>query len=283
MDVKICRYGADRIGEVVNDLIFDITVLVNQLAAEAPAQDDPLLAALPALLKTAPDARRTGEHHRLQDTALHAPVARPGKIIAAPVNYRNHIAEAEADPGVRYGHTITDIKDAGLFLKAPSALAGPCDPLVIRFPERRTDYELELVALIGTRGSDISESEALNHIAGYAVGLDITLRGPEDRSFRKSIDGYAIIGPWLTTADEITNPDMLVLLLEQNGDVRQSANTSQMVYGMAQLISFASSFYTLEVGDVLFTGTPEGVGPIASGDRLRASIDGLGAMTICVS
>ncbi len=161
-------------------------------------------------------------------------------------------------------------------------MAGPRDPLVVRFPERRTDYEIELVAVIGTGGRDISRENALHHVAGYAVGLDITLRGPEDRSFRKSIDGYAIVGPWVTSAAEIADPDALELTLDLNGTRRQHANTAQMVYGVARLMEFASSFYTLEPGDLLFTGTPEGVGPIVAGDVLRAGIAGLGEMTINV-
>ena len=281
--MKICRYDTDRIGEVVDDVVIDITGIVERFAAATGSRCDPLISALPSLLTMDPSERQRGAHRRLNDVVLGSPVRFPGKIVAAPVNYKNHIAEAEADPGVRYGHTITDIKDAGLFLKATSALTGPGVPLVIRFPERRTDYEVELVAVIGIGGTNISQESALSHVAGYAVGLDITLRGPEDRSFRKSIDGYAIVGPWLTSADEVPAPDTLGLTLELNGATMQSANTAQMVYGVARLISFASSFYTLQPGDILFTGTPEGVGPIVAGDRMRARIDGLGEMTVEVS
>jgi 2,4-diketo-3-deoxy-L-fuconate hydrolase len=280
--LKICRFGAARIGEVIDDEVIDITDIVFDLARRTSQSGDELLAALPELIAMPPAARQVGRRWRLADIELRAPVARPGKIIAAPVNYRNHIAEAEADPGVRYGHTITDIQQAGLFLKATSALAGPAENLAIRFPDRRTDYEVELVVLIGKAGRDIPENDALNYVAGYAVGLDITLRGPEDRSFRKSIDGYAIVGPWLTTRDDVEDPNVLDLFLEQNGQIMQQANTSEMVFGVSKLISFASSFYTLEAGDLLFTGTPEGVGPIAPGDVLRASIDGLGEMAITV-
>ncbi len=279
-NLKICRYGAGRIGEIVDDRVIDITDVVEHFAGPIPQGFDPLLNALPALIRIDPLERRAGRQHPREEVVLRAPVLRPGKIIAAPVNYRNHIAEAEADPGVRYGHTITDIEKAGLFLKASSALAGPSETLGIRFPDRRTDYEIELVAVIGTGGTNIPEDTALSHVAGYTVGLDITLRGPEDRSFRKSIDGYAIVGPWLTTSDEVSDPDQLDLTLEHNGLVKQQANTAQMVFSVARLISFASTFYSLEPGDILFTGTPEGVGPIAAGDTLRAAIDGLGEMTV---
>lgn len=277
--MKICRFGDDRIGEVVGDRIFDITDVV---PVSGEGSVDPLISALPALKAMNPAERRRGGGHMLADIALRAPVRRPGKIVAAPVNYMAHVAEASADPGVVYGHTLTDIGEAGLFLKASSSLAGPSDPLTIRFPDRRTDYEVELVAVIGTAGSDIAVERALDHVAGYAVGLDITLRGPEDRSFRKSIDGYSIVGPWLTTADEVADPDNLDLSLRLNGALKQSANTRQMVYGVARLIAFASSFYTLHPGDLLFTGTPEGVGPIVAGEEMRAAIGGLGEMVVNV-
>ncbi len=280
--MRLCRFGDDKIGEVVAREVIDISAVAERLMASTRGRGDPLILAWPALLAMTAAERRQGGRYALDDVVLRCPVQRAGKIVAAPINYKKHIAEAGADAGIRYGHTITDIKESGLFLKAASALAGPRDPLVVRFPERRTDYEIELVAVIGEGGRDISREHALHHVAGYAVGLDITLRGPEERSFRKSIDGYAIIGPWLTSADEIADPDALDLMLDLNGTRRQHSNTAEMVYGVARLIEFASSFYTLEPGDILFTGTPEGVGPIVAGDQLRACISGLGEMTVQV-
>jgi 2,4-didehydro-3-deoxy-L-rhamnonate hydrolase len=280
--MRLCRFGDDQIGEVVGPEVIDISALAERQMASTRGRGDPLILAWPALMAMTPVERRQGARYALDDVVLRCPVQRPGKIVAAPVNYKKHIAEANADAGIRYGHTINDIKEAGLFLKAGSALAGPRDPLVVRFPDRRTDYEIELVAVIGRGGREISRENALHYVAGYAVGLDITLRGPEDRSFRKSIDGYAIIGPWLTSADEIADPDALELMLDLNGTRRQHSNTAQMVYGVARLVEFASSFYMLEPGDILFTGTPEGVGPIVAGDKLRACIAGLGEMTVHV-
>jgi 2,4-diketo-3-deoxy-L-fuconate hydrolase len=274
--------GRSRIGEVVDGEVIDISEIAGPLMASVSGRGDPLILVWPALMATPPVERRRGGRYSLDDVILHCPVLSPGKIIAAPVNYKTHIAEAQADAGIRYGHTITDIKEAGLFLKAQSALAGPQDALALRFPERRTDYEVELVAVIGKGGTEIAAENALHHVAGYAVGLDITLRGPEDRSFRKSIDGYAIVGPWLTGIDEIPDPDALELTLDLNGQRRQQSSTAHMVYGVARLIEFASSFYTLEPGDIWFTGTPEGVGPIVAGDELQAGISGLGQMTISV-
>lgn len=275
--MKLCRFNQDRIGLVLGDKVSDITAIAAPLMARQAGPGDALVRSLPALrerLATAtPDAGVA-----LASVRLCAPVGAPGKIIAAPVNYRAHVLEAHADPGIVHGHTQTDIGKAGLFLKANSSLVGPCDGIALRFPDRRNDYEGELVVVIGTGGTDIPAADALSHVAGYAVGLDITLRGPEDRSFRKSIDGYSVMGPWLTTADEIPDPDGLTLTTHQNGQLRQSANTASMVYGVARLIEFASSFYTLHPGDLIFTGTPEGVGPMSPGDILRVEIEGLGVL-----
>jgi 2-keto-4-pentenoate hydratase/2-oxohepta-3-ene-1,7-dioic acid hydratase in catechol pathway len=112
--------------------------------------------------------------------------------------------------------------------------------------------------------------------------LDITLRGPEERSLRKSIDTYSVLGPYLVTADEIGDPSGLNLALDVNGERRQTANTRDLILDVPTLIAFASSFYTLRAGDVLFTGTPEGVGPIAAGDAIKATIDGLGELIMKV-
>ncbi len=275
--MKLCRFNRDRIGLVLGNKVSDITAIAAPLIARQAGPGDALVRALPELQETlasaAPEAAIP-----LDSIRLCAPVRWPGKIIAAPVNYRAHVAEAHADPGIVHGHTQTDIGKAGLFLKANSSLAGPSDGVALRFPDRRNDYEGELVIVIGKGGSDIAAADALGHVAGYAAGLDITLRGPEDRSFRKSIDGYSVVGPWLTTADEIPDPDALELTTHQNGHLRQSATTANMVYGVARLIEFASSFYTLHPGDLIFTGTPEGVGPMSVGDVLKVEIGGLGTL-----
>jgi 2-keto-4-pentenoate hydratase/2-oxohepta-3-ene-1,7-dioic acid hydratase in catechol pathway len=154
--------------------------------------------------------------------------------------------------------------------------------VAVRFPERRTDYEVELVAVIGTSACELSPEAGLAFVAGYCLGLDITVRGTEDRSFRKSIDSYSVLGPWLTTADEVPDPNALRLTLHQNGALRQDGRTADLVYSVERLIAFASAFYTLHPGDLLFTGTPEGVGPIRPGDRLRAHCEPLGALDVDV-
>ena len=192
------------------------------------------------------------------------------KLTCAPTNYQAHINEmtvAAAQPGSQVVTTQSvKIGEAGMFLKANSALIGPTEGIAIRFPERRNDHEAEIVMVIGKAGSNIPRERALDYVAGYCLGLDMTVRGREDRSFRKSIDGYAVLGPWMVTADEIADPDALPLSLKVNGETRQDSNTNMLIYDCRRLIEFASSFYTLYPGDLIYTGTPEGVGPVKPGD-----------------
>jgi 2-keto-4-pentenoate hydratase/2-oxohepta-3-ene-1,7-dioic acid hydratase in catechol pathway len=206
--------------------------------------------------------------------------------MAAPTNYRKHIEEinhvAEALSGGKRRFP-TDIGEAGIFLKANSSLVGPSEGIPIRFPDKRNDHEIELVLIIGREGSRIPRDKAMDYVAGYSLGLDMTVRGPQDRSFRKSCDGYSALGPWIVTADEIANPDDLPLSLAVNGETRQDTNTSYLIYDIRRLIEFASEYYTLYPGDVYYTGTPEGVGPVKPGDRLSGrSAPALGELQIDV-
>jgi 2-keto-4-pentenoate hydratase/2-oxohepta-3-ene-1,7-dioic acid hydratase in catechol pathway len=220
----------------------------------------------------------------LAGVTLLSPVANPGKLIAAPVNYQKHLDEVKGDVQIHANnpaHTIT-IQSAGLFLKATSSLTGPGGGIAVCKPDRRTDHEVELAIVIGRTGRNISRGDALRHVAGYCIGLDVTIRGSEDRSFRKSPDTYSVLGPWLVTADEIPDPGVLDLELSVNGAQRQKSNTKYLILGVPELIALASSFYTLHPGDVIYTGTPEGVSPIQPGDEVSASIERIGGMTVRV-
>jgi 2,4-didehydro-3-deoxy-L-rhamnonate hydrolase len=272
--MKLCRYDDDRLGVVRGDLVHDVTSAQTEIRNHAPyaMQGDAVTAALPQWRERLERLADQAPGKKLSQVRLLAPVARPTKLSCAPTNYQAHINEmtaAAAQPGSQVVTTQSaKIGEAGMFLKANSALVGPADGIAIRFPDRRNDHEVELVLVIGKPGSDISRSRALDHVAAYCLGLDMTVRGREDRSFRKSIDSYAIAGPWLVTADEISDPDALPLSLEVNGETRQSSNTKMLIYDCRRLIEFASSFYTLYPGDLIYTGTPEGVGPVNPGDTI---------------
>ncbi len=218
----------------------------------------------------------------LDGLRLLSPVANPGKLIAAPVNYQRHLDEVRASADIHHGTPIPVIQRAGLFLKATSSAVGAGEGVPLRAPERRNDHEVELACVIGKRASRVARDRALDCVAGYCIGLDITIRGPEERSLRKSPDGYSVLGPWLVTSDEIGDPGGLDVRLSVNGALRQHSNTADLILSVPELIEYASSFYTLVPGDVIFTGTPEGVGPIHPGDTITAAIDRIGTMVVQV-
>jgi 2,4-diketo-3-deoxy-L-fuconate hydrolase len=271
--MKICRYDDGRVGLVEGGTVYDITSVVDGIAAGMTQGefDDPLVAAIPALCALPRDTLKAGGEVPVADVALLSPVRRPSKILAAPDNYKAHLEEMRKHP-VAGGRQPSTLQKDGLFLKASSSIAGPSQGIVLRFPERRTDYEIELVAVMGAAGS----------VAGYCIGLDITLRGTEERSLRKSIDGYSIAGPWIVTADELRDPDTVDLMLSLNGTIRQHTSASDMLSNVAVLADYAKQFYTLNPGDLIFTGTPSGVGQIQPGDLIEASASGIGTMHVAV-
>ena len=207
-------------------------------------------------------------------TRLAAPVARPGKVVGAPVNYLDHQAEM--------GEQRT-IADYGMFLKAPSSVIGPTGSVRLPYTDVRTDHEGELGVVIGRTASRVPVERALDHVLGYAPVLDITVRSGEDRSTRKSFDTFTPFGPWVTTADEVPDPGALELRCWVDGELRQHASTADLIYGVAELIAYTSHVMTLHPGDVIATGTPAGVGPIAAGQRVVVEIEGLGRLDVGVT
>ncbi|MCY3772372.1 MAG: fumarylacetoacetate hydrolase family protein, partial [Gemmatimonadetes bacterium] len=219
----------------------------------------------------------------IDQVSLDSPVANPTKLIGAPVNYQTHIDEAEADEGIVFDqNVIKPISESLCFLKACSSLVGPGQGVTRSFPDRRTDHELELAVVIGREARGVARDRALDCVAGYTMGLDMTVRGAEDRSIRKSVDSYSVLGPWLATAEEIEDPNNLDLRLRLNGEIRQDSNTRHLIYDVQMLIAKCSEFYTLLPGDVIYTGTPAGVGPVKPGDALECEIEGIGAMRVPV-
>jgi 2-keto-4-pentenoate hydratase/2-oxohepta-3-ene-1,7-dioic acid hydratase in catechol pathway len=245
---------------------------------------DVLIAALPELRERILRAAALAQPIPVSQANLLSPVANPGKIVAAPVNYKKHLEEVIADPALHQQSKIhtQEIHKTGLFLKATSSMIGSSQDVVIRHPDRRTDHEVELAVVIGKRAKSVRRAEALHFVAGYCIGLDISVRGTEERSLRKSLDTYTVLGPWLVTSEEIQDPANLELSITVNGELRQKGNTRDLILGVPELIEFATSFYTLFPGDILLTGTPEGVAPIQPGDVMQARIAGIGEMTVHV-
>jgi 2,4-didehydro-3-deoxy-L-rhamnonate hydrolase len=206
------------------------------------------------------------------------PIAGIGKIIGVGLNYRDHAQEC----GLELPSEPT------LFLKATSALAGPCDPLVIPRGAQSVDWEVELGVVIGTPGVNIDQNKAMEHIAGYCVGIDFSERDFQfkrgGQGFKgKSADSFAPLGPWLVTRDEIPDPHQLTLTLSVNDTERQHGTTANMIFSVPKLVSYVSEFMSLQAGDVILTGTPAGVGMgrdpkayLRPGDRVNATIERLG-------
>lgn len=207
-----------------------------------------------------------------------APICRPSKIVCIGLNYRDHARET--------GAALPN--EPILFFKATSAIVGPNDDLVLPRQSTKTDYEVELAVVIGTRASYVEPARALEHVAGYVLHNDYS-----EREFQlerggqwvkgKSADTFAPLGPWLATRDEIDDPQSLPLWLELNGEARQRGNTADMLFGVAELVSYVSQFMSLLPGDVISTGTPAGVGMASKpqrflrpGDVCELGAEGLG-------
>jgi 2,4-didehydro-3-deoxy-L-rhamnonate hydrolase len=287
--MRLCRFDRNRLGLVEDNRVYDVT---DVWADIAPPQwpyplGDPLMIHLEQIRAAAEKLRKTASYRLISEVRLYSPISSPTKVMAAPANYRLHITVDAQDPGVHQGlhnkqleGVERPVEKLGIFLKASSAVVGPGEGVALKWLDRRNDHEVELATVIGKVARDVPRAKAFDYIAGYTVGLDMTVRGTEDRSYRKSADSYAVLGPWLVTKDEIEDPQKLTIWLELNGEPRQRSSTGAMIVGIAELIEIASSIYTLYPGDVLLTGSPEGVSAVKPGDRMRAGCDGVGEMTV---
>jgi 2-keto-4-pentenoate hydratase/2-oxohepta-3-ene-1,7-dioic acid hydratase in catechol pathway len=284
--MKICRFDNDRLGVVEGDRVLDVTGALDVLPRVSwPLPlGDPLVANIDKVVARIKEIKHAATPKPLTSVKLKSPVANPSKIIGAPVNYQLHIDEAAKNPAAfaNPSSNMLNIRTAGPFLKANSSLVGPSEGVSLRFPDRRNDHEVELAVVIGKAGSAIPAASALDYVAGYAIGLDMTVRGTEDRSVRKSVDSYSVLGPWLVTADEIADPNNLDLWITVNNEPRQKSNTKMLILNVQQCIEFFSTYYTLLPGDIIMSGTPEGVGPVKRGDLMIAEVEKVGRMEVRV-
>lgn len=232
-------------------------------------------------------------HVALADVELLAPLLRPGKVLAAAANYQDHVTEGGGPPLDR------SRLSPRLFLKPPTSIVGPAAAVALPAVTKQMDWEAELAVVIGTRCKDVPPEDVLGAVFGYLASNDVSARSldlgyerdTEDKAVRffdwlegKWCDGFAPMGPWLVTADEVPDPQALDVGLTLNGAVQQAGSTADMIFTVAELVAFASRLMTLEPGDVLLTGTPAGVGAatgryLAPGDEMTVSISGLGTLT----
>jgi 2-keto-4-pentenoate hydratase/2-oxohepta-3-ene-1,7-dioic acid hydratase in catechol pathway len=280
--MKLARFeieGRDELGLVVEGGVVSLAAvgchIPDMLALIAGGED--------ALAQIRAATNGVAPHHALAEVHLLAPL-RPGKYLAIGMNYARHVAEmghAERPPYQYW------------FNKQTTCIAGPHDPIDPGV-SKRLDYEVELAVVIGRIAKSVSAADALSHVFGYCVANDVSARDWQKHSptftMGKSFDTHGPIGPWIVTADEIPNPQALGLRSFVNGVPRQSSNTSDMSFSVAEQIEYLSTAFTLEPGDLLATGTPEGVGMamdppqfLAPGDVVRCEVDGIGAIENRVS
>lgn len=271
--MKLVRWGsvgAERPGLLdSNGQVRDLSGLVDDIAG--PTLSDDNLARIAAVDPASLPAIAAG-------TRLGACVGAIGKIVCIGLNYRDHAREAG----------LAEPKEPIIFFKATSAVTGPRDPIEIPAGADKVDWEVELGVVIGKATRRVSQSQALEHVAGYCIVNDVSERawqlergGQWDKG--KSADTFAPIGPWLVTRDEIADPQRLPLWLEVDGVRRQDGNTADMIFGVAELVAYVSQFMSLQAGDIIATGTPAGVGMgyappvyLRPGQSLRLGIEGLG-------
>ena len=272
--MKLFRFDGGRIGLTEGDASYDVTdALGIDTAAWPPVQSVALIADFANRTRGItrhPKAKRV----ELAAVRLQTPIEWPNKLLAFPVNYVAHGAEMKSK-------NRADIN--GFFLKANSSLSGPADPIVLpELPGREIHHECELGIVIGRQGKHIPRHDALAHVFGYACLIDVVVRGSEERVQRKSYDTFCPFGPWITTADEVGDPGNVQTRLWVNGELRQDANTRDLIVDVPGMVEWCSKVATLYPGDIIAAGTPAGVGPIRRGDRVRIAIERVGEMTLAV-
>ena len=273
--VRIARFDEGRIGVVTEGGIVDVSDLVGaDPDLWPPVAANRLIAGFASYVDALADAAATRTPIPLGEVTLRTPVPWASKVIAYPVNYHDHAAEMKANYRA---------SNQGFFLKPSSSLSGAGEPVVLPLVAgREVHHESELAIIIGRGGRDIPREEWRDHVFGYACLLDMVVRGREERVFRKAFDTFCPVGPWITTADEVSDPENLEMQLWVGDELRQSANTGDLVLDIPGMIEMASAVMTLHPGDIIATGTPAGVGPVVAGDTIRIRIQDVGEMRVDV-
>lgn len=279
--MRLVSFDGGRIGVVAGDDLVDVSALAPvPVEAWPPVAMVAFIAQFAALRPRVEEYVAGGSRRKLSSVRLECPIQWPNKVIAYPANYHAHVAEMITGTGL-----ISTYKadGQGFFLKSNSSLSGPADPIVLpAVGAREIHHECELAIVIGKGGRDIAREDALAHVFGYSCLLDIVVRGKEERVMRKSFDTFCPLGPWLVTADEVPDPAGIEMSLTVNGVEKQRARTADLIVDIPAMIRMASTVMTLCPGDIIATGTPAGVGPIAGGDTLEITVSNVGSMRLDV-
>jgi 2-keto-4-pentenoate hydratase/2-oxohepta-3-ene-1,7-dioic acid hydratase in catechol pathway len=273
--MKIVRYNGGHVGISDTCNVVDVSHLCGAGPDEWPPVGinrlirdfDALRPQLEQLLASEPGVP-------LESVRLETPVPWPNKLVAYPVNYHDHAREMAS-------RGLANIQ--GYFLKANSSLVGPADRIELpALSGREIHHECEIALIIGKQGRQIPLERALDHVFGYACLMDMTVRGKEERVFRKSYDTFTPVGPWITTADEVPDPKDIGMKLWVNGQLRQQSNTRDLIVDIANMVAIASSASTLYPGDIIATGTPAGVDKVLAGDEVTIEVEHVGRMSLPV-
>lgn len=276
--VTFTHQGQRRLGARSGDSIIDLSAADPSI----PSAMKEFLEAGDSAVSRARAVINSGTHAiSATDVTIHAPIDNPEKIICIGLNYADHAAES--------GMPIPD--EPIVFSKYASSIIGPDENIVAPSASSQVDYEVELVVVIGKRGRNISEDDALDHVAGYMVGHDVSARDYQLEKpgaqwmMGKTFDTFAPIGPDLVTTDDVPDPHNLGIRCILNGETVQDSNTSQLIFGVPKLVAYLAHVFTLTPGDLIFTGTPPGVGMgrepqlwLKQGDQVICEIDGLGRL-----
>jgi 2-keto-4-pentenoate hydratase/2-oxohepta-3-ene-1,7-dioic acid hydratase in catechol pathway len=274
--MKIARFDDDRIGVIRGDQIIDVTAAADaQPGAWPPVAMNRLIADFAEYRPKLERAAASGKGLPLSSVKLLTPIPWPNKVIAYPVNYHEH--------GLEMGSSYR-ANNQGFFFKPPSSLSGPADPIVLPVNAgRRIDHECELAFVIAKEGRDVPREAWREYVFGYSCLIDAVIRGKEERVTRKGFDTFCPVGPWIVTEDEIgEGAHSLRGRLWVNDELRQDANTRDLVLDIPGMIEMASSVMTLYPGDIVASGTPAGVGPIKAGDKVRIEFERVGEMVLDV-
>lgn len=273
--MKIARFNEGRIGIIQNDSIVDISSVVDlDIESWPPVTSNQLIAAFDKYRPQIESYLIEAQAIPLSEVRLLTPVPWPNKVVAYPVNYHAHGKEMQADYRA---------SNQGFFLKPSSSVSGPSDAIVLPdLPGREIHHECELAIIIGRKARSIAREDWQSYIFGYACLLDMVVRGKEERVIRKAYDTFCPVGPWLTTADEVPDPSALEMKLWVNDELRQQANTRDLVLDIPGMITTAAAVMTLYPGDIIATGTPQGVGPVKDGDQILIHIEQVGEMRLDV-
>lgn len=274
--MKVALFNEWQLGVVQDDKIYEIGAL---LFGEHPPRGCPMVEFIKNYETFKPIVEQNlanAPSYALEEVRLRQPISRPGKIVAAPVNYLSHKKEMHVE------HTARVL---GFFIKANSSMIGHGDSIVLPASKagRRIDHELELAFIVGKTAKNVKAADAYEYIFGYTGLNDVSLRPEgdhlEERCLRKSFDTFTPVGPWIVTSEDIENPQNLNMTLTVNGQVKQQVNTKYMICNIPELVEIFSHVMTLEPGDIIATGTPDGVGAIRQGDTVTISIERIGELS----